>query len=242
MASPRAIILLVVLLTLAGSAAVLMSGTLVHPDVFVALTGWNALVYVLAGLYWRAHRPGNRLGTLLILLGFAFCVVPLQAIDIGVLPLIGVLFEGLLTLLGTYVVLLFPSGRLDRLGKIVMGVLTAALVSGYYPWVLLSPEVRGNTPFHCTDSCPQNALLLGHQPELAQLFHASSSVLRVVYAVAFLVAIAFRMVAASRPRRRALAAVSASTVLWVVSFAVTAPPSRRREPTAEARLPLGWWD
>ena len=217
--SPQGIMLLAVLLTLAGSAAVLASGTLVYPEGFVALTGWNALVYVLAGLYWRARRPENRLGTLLVLLGFCFCAVTLQAVDVGVLPLIGVWFEGPLTLLGAYLVLVFPSGQLDRFGAIVLSVLAAAFVCAYYPWVLLSPVVHGNTPVgRCTDSCPRNALQLADNQDLAQVLHGSYVALRLLFAGVLLLALAYRMVVASRPRRRALTAVYASTAVWVVSF------------------------
>jgi signal transduction histidine kinase len=218
-ASPRAIIGLAILLVVAGSSAVLVSGTLVEPVGFVLLTAWSALVFVVAGLYWQAHRPENRLGTLLIVLGFLFCLQLLQGIDLGVLPLIGVVVEGALVLLATYVILVFPGGRLDRMGKLVMGTLTATFVLGYYPWVLFSPEVHGNTPLsRCTDSCPQNLLFL-NQPDLARLFHATSSVFRLVYAFTFLAVLVYRLVTASRPRRRALMAVSSSTALWLVSLA-----------------------
>ena len=217
--STRAVSALAVFLVVVGSSAVLLSGTLVEPVGFVLLTAWSALMFVVAGLYWRVHRPENRLGTLLIALGLLFCLQPLQAIDLGVLPLIGVVVEGALVLLATYVILLFPGGRLDRMGKLVMGTLTATFVLGYFPWVLFSPEVHGNTPLsRCTDSCPQNVLFLNH-PDLAQLFHATSSALRLVYAVTFFGVLVYRLVTASRPRRRALVAVSASTALWLVSFA-----------------------
>jgi signal transduction histidine kinase len=218
-ASPQAIGSLAVFLVVLGGAAVLLSGTLVEPVGFVLLTAWSALMFVVAGLYWRVHRPGNRLGTLLIALGILFCLQPLQAIDLGILPLAGVLVEGALVLLATYVILIFPGGRLDRLGKLVMGTLTATFVLGYYPWVLFSPQVHGNTPLsRCADSCPRNVLSLDN-PDLARLFHATSSALRLVYAVTFLGVLVYRLVTASRPRRRALMAVSASTALWLVSFA-----------------------
>ena len=219
-ASPFAISVVATVLVAAGSAAALESRTLIEPVEFVLLTAWSALMFVVAGLYWRANRPENPLGTWLVVLGFLFCFQPLQAMDVGVVPLVGVVVEGAIVLLVTYVTLIFPSGRLDRVGRIVIGTLGAALVVGYYPWIVLSPTVHGNTPLsRCTGACPQNVLYLAHHPEFARLFHASSTVLRLVYATMFLAVIVYRFAVASRPRRRALAAVSASAVLWLVSFA-----------------------
>ena len=219
-ASPFAISALATVLVAAGSAAALASGTLIEPLGFVLLTAWSALVFVVAGLYWRANRPENPLGMWLVVLGFLFCLQPLQAMDVGIVPLVGVLVEGAIVLLGTYVILIFPSGRLDRVGRIVVGTLAAALVVGYYPWTVLSPAVHGNTPLsRCTDACPQNVLYVANHPELARWFHASSSVLRLAYATMFLAVIIHRFAVASRPRRRALVAVSATAALWLVSFA-----------------------
>ena len=218
-ASPWAIMLVATMLTVVGAVAVISTGTLLHPQGFAALTAWDALLFVASGLYSRSRRPRARLGTLQILAGFGFCVAPLQAIHVGALPVIGTLVEPLLVLALTYMVLLFPGGRLDRMGKFVCSMLIGVIVT-YLPWMLLTKTVGGNTPLgRCAGACPDNALYLTQQPELARLLHSASTGLRLVWSIAFLLTLGYRLVRATAPRRRAAAVVYGSMAMWLVCFA-----------------------
>ena len=82
-ASAWVVMLVALVLTVVGSVAVVTSDTLLHPEGFAALTAWDALLFVVSGLYWRARRPHARLGALQIVAGFGFCVAPLQAVTAG---------------------------------------------------------------------------------------------------------------------------------------------------------------
>ena len=217
-ASAWVVLLVALVLTVVGSVAVLTSDTLLHPEGFAALTAWDALLFVVSGLYWRARRPHARLGALQIVAGFGFCVAPLQAVTAGPLSAIGVLAEPFLVLALTYMVLLFPRSRLDRMGKVVVG-LFVGVIAVYVPWLLLTDTIGGNTPLgRCAGACPHNALMVTSQPGLEQFFHASSTVLRIAWAVALLFTLGFRLATSTAPRRRASAVVYGSMALWLVSF------------------------
>jgi signal transduction histidine kinase len=219
-ASPWAIVMLALLAAVVTMAGLIVSPALVHPLEFSALAAWSSFTFVAAGVYWRTCRPGNRLGALQITLGFAVCLAALQGVGVGALHAIGVLFEGVVVLLAALLILAFPSGRLDRLSKVMILILIGAVVVGCAPWILTAPEVHGLFPLErCAAACPANALQIVHRPPIARGAHAFMELFRIVFALGLLLVIVRRIVTASRPRRRGLATVTAVSGLWLTCFA-----------------------
>jgi signal transduction histidine kinase len=202
-----------------GVDLVLEAGTLERPEAFAALTAWTVVGFVGAGVLWRALRPSNRLGAVLVAAGVCAAVHMLQGTDATAPFSLGVLFDLPLTLLAWYAILAFPSGRLDRAGRAVMTSAAAVLTATFVPWVLTSPEIQGGSPLSgCAARCPENALLVADGGRAADVLWDLLQAGRVVVSIAVAGLLIARLARASAPRRRALAPVAVVAVAWIVAF------------------------
>src|SRR3954447_9248533 len=157
-------------LTLAAmgiAAELATTGPSRHP-LLVALARAAAVgVPVAVGLHARSRRRDDRFGLLLVALGAAsFATTLAESSDEQLYTLgriAGWLFEALLV----YVILSFPTGRLegrvDRVLATATGLVVAVL---YLPRALLAEHFEIPSPFtSCMAGCPRNDLLaLHHEP------------------------------------------------------------------------------
>ena len=120
--------------------------------------------------------------------------------------------------LATYVLILaFPTGRLDRLSKVLLGVGVFAVLLLAVAIQLVQPQVgAGGSISSCRSLCPRNELSFTSDPALAlDLFEVFSyAVLALAVAVAAVVI--HRFITGTPPRRRALAIGTPVALLFLL--------------------------
>jgi signal transduction histidine kinase len=196
------------------------SDHLERPTATALYRTYLAVVPMLVGLYWWRRRPASRFGPLLILFGITAWAVSWQSSDWPLVFDLGVLAEGPATILTFYLFLAFPSGRLETVAdRLLIGAWTVVVLGFFLPWALGSPVIAGGGPLSgCIPACPENVLQVASAPELVDFLGRWQTYLMLALAVAVLVVYSTRLRAASRPRRRALIAVAASSLLFLPVF------------------------
>ncbi len=195
------------------------SDVLLRPGWFALLIGWTIIAFAAAGLLWLRRRPASRVGLLLLLLTGLLAIAGLQGSSSSLLFSLGVLADAPAVLLVFYVLLAFPSARLNRVGLAAIAILAAAIAVGFIPWYFLSENIGGATPLaRCAAGCPTNALAIVDRPDIAGHFVTAEEILRVAAALAVLGVFVGRMATVSRPRRRLLAPVYVAGAVWIVPF------------------------
>ncbi len=196
------------------------SDHLERPTATALYRTYLAVAPMLVGLYWWRRRPASRFGPLLILFGITAWAVSWQSSDWPLLFDLGVLAEGPATVLTFYLFLAFPSGRLETAAdRLLIGAWTVVVLGFFLPWALGSPVIAGGGPLSgCIPACPENVLQVASAPELVEFLGRWETYLLLALTVAVLVVYAARLRAASRPRRRALIAVAASSLLFLPVF------------------------
>jgi len=138
--------------------------------IFAPAVGWS---FIGTGLYARRQRPDSRIGTLMVLLGFAWFLFNTQASDSPLLYTIGLVLGGLWGSIFLHLGISFPSGRVDR------GLDRALVLAGYAVFPLAFVPVAlfaGPHELNC-DRCPENLLLIRVDPDLATIFNAVGAAL-----------------------------------------------------------------
>jgi signal transduction histidine kinase len=182
--------------------------------------GYLVAAPLLVGVYWWLRRPASRFGPLLVSFGALAWVYSLQSADAPLLFDLGVLVEAPLLWLTLYLFLAFPSGRLDGLAeRLLMAGMALVLLGFFLPWALFSPVIAGGGPLSvCVPACPPNVLQIGSAPSLVDWAGRAETYGVLAIAVGVLVTYALRVRAATRPQRRALIAVAASSLLFLPAF------------------------
>ena len=174
------------------------------------------------GLYWWIRRPGSRFGPLLVVFGLLTWMVSWQGADEPLIFDIGVLAEAPFFVLTFYLFLAFPMGRLEpRAARWVMGALVIGVLAFFLPWALFTPVIAGGGPLtRCAAACPENVLQIATAPRLVEVAGKAETYTALTIVVAVLVIYAIRFRNASRPQRRALAAVGATSLLFLPAYFV----------------------
>src|SRR4051794_41138112 len=170
--------------------------------VFVLVIGW---AFIGAGLFTSLHRPGNRIGPLMVAVGFAWFVSSLIGCDIAVLHTAS-LFGGLLwSALVIHMVLAFPSGHLQTWEErgVVLGAYAVATVLQAPP--LLFAATAGLT----CGRCPRNLALIEPAPAVAGALFTLQLVVATGVVGAGCAVLLRRWRHATPPQRRAM-----SPVVW----------------------------
>jgi hypothetical protein len=105
---------------------------------------WGYLVAasMLIGLYWWIRRPASRFGPLLVAFGVLVWLVSWQGASSPLAFDIGVLAEGPAFVLGIYLFLAFPMGRVEpRAARWLMAALGIGALLTFVPRALLSPVI-----------------------------------------------------------------------------------------------------
>ena len=179
-----------------------------------------AIAPMLIGLYWWRRRPASRFGPLLIVFGITAWIVSWQSSDWPLAFDLAVLAEAPATILTFYLFLAFPGGRLESVAdRLLIGAWTVAAFGFFLPWALGSPVIAGGGPLStCVPACPENVLQIGSAPRLVDFLGRWETYIMLALTVVVLVVYATRLRSASRPRRRALVAVAASSLLFIPVF------------------------
>jgi signal transduction histidine kinase len=191
-----------------------------RPQATALYRSYLAVAPMLIGLYWWRRRPASRFGPLLIAFGVAAWAVSWQSSDWPLAFDLGVLAEAPATVLTFYLFLAFSRGRLETVADRVLIVAWTVVMFGFFvPWALWSPVIAGGGPLSsCVPACPDNVLQIGSAPSRVEFLGRWETYLGLALTVAVLVVYATRLRAASRPRRRALIAVAASSLLFLPVF------------------------
>ena len=172
--------------------------------VFAPAVIWS---FVGTGLYAWAARPENRVGLLMVLLGFGWFLFTLDAANTPWLYTVGLVTGGLWGGVFLHLGLSFPTGRLyTRLDRrlVIAGYFVFPLA--FVPALLFS----GPAELQCPD-CPENVLLIRPDADLAGIL---TGVGAVAYIVLFTLVLQARAGAlARRERVRAAAARARLRVL-----------------------------
>src|SRR3954462_12169116 len=152
-------------------------GTPVVWAVFAPAVGGS---FVATGLYASHRRPQNRVGALMVLLGFAWFVFTLDASDVPLVYTLSAVFGGLWGGVFLHLGLSFPSGRLaEPLDR-------ALALAGYVLFPLaFVPALMFSTPHQLgCDECPQSLIFIRDDPDLANVLTAlGAAVYFVLFAV-----------------------------------------------------------
>jgi signal transduction histidine kinase len=169
------------------------------------LVGW---VYVGSGLIARRQRPENRLGTVMVFIGFAWFATFLADADASWPFAVGKALESVYLLGFVYLVLSFPTGRLRS--KLDLGLVAAAVVlvtMVEVAWLLFA-DSRSQI---CSD-CPPNAFEITRDDSVANGMLQGQRAVGVVLSVFTVALLVRRWLRASAPERRA-----GAPVLWAGS-------------------------
>jgi signal transduction histidine kinase len=130
-----------------------------------------------------------------------------------------VLADPILTIVWIYLLLTFPTIRLDRASATVLAILVATVVIAFVPWFFFSKHVSGATPLaRCTAACPDNPFVIADRSGAAMRFSDIVSFGRTFFAVMCLLLLGIRLFVASSPRRRVLLPLYAIAGTWAVAF------------------------
>src|SRR4051794_18080633 len=222
----------------------LTSDHLERPTATALYRAYLTAAPMLIGLYWWRRRAASRFGPLLIAFGVVAWVVSWQSSDWPLAFDLGVLAEAPYTILTFWLFLAFPSGRLEtRAGRLLIAGWTVGALGFFVPWALGSPVIAGGGPLStCVPACPSNVLQIGSAPALVEVLGRWETYIMLALTVAVLAVYAARLRSASRPRRRALVAVAATSLLFMPVF-FTYHFSRQILTSAPGRCrPCpGWW-
>lgn len=193
---------------------------------FLAYPGWLAaqkadfiLGPILVGLYWMNRRPGNRLGLLMIVLGFFGALYILESSSNPTLFGIGTITEDAIYVMTTIVILAFPSGRLQGWPeRLVLALLVATMLLVLVITLTASRLAPGLSISGCRVECPQTGLGV-LSPHAWHVPNRLIGTMPVLVALATAGVIAWRFATGTPPRRRALAIGTPVALLFLFSEA-----------------------
>ncbi len=192
----------VALATGGATAALILSGNIAHTPALTATIGLVVgLSWSLIGLdQWR-RRPTNRIGPLMVFLGFAWFASLLVYSSVSALYTMGLFFRPLFIAVLNHVLLAFPSGRLEgRLARLIV-------VAAYLDTIVV---VGLSVPFQEPDAAGvRNLVQIEPSAALADGLRDAARVIGVGLLLTSLGLIAYRWRRATPPWRRAVA-----PVLW----------------------------
>jgi signal transduction histidine kinase len=174
------------------------------------LVGWS---FIGSGLLsWRA-RPDNRLGPVMVLTGFAWFASALGGANGSVLFTIGQSVQVLFLAGFLYLILSFPSGRLQTMLDRALVIVALGLVTiVQLAWLLF-------TDFRTTcDRCSANLLEVSRNDALANALQQFERIAGAVVVVVATCLLAVRLIRASRPQRRAVIPVLLAGIAAFVTF------------------------
>jgi signal transduction histidine kinase len=211
------------------------AGTSPVASVLFVAAGWSLLA---CGLVFWLRRPGNGLGPLLAIAGFAWFPPEWNNPGIGssVAFTVGLcLYAACPPLIG-HATLAYPRGALASAANraaVLVAYVGAVLVLGVLPALFFDPAAQG-----CAD-CPGNLVLLSDRSSLASNVTRFGLYLGLAWALALIVLAAVKVVGAPNATRPVLAAGAVYLALVAALFAVSLEHASISNGTLERPLWLG---
>lgn len=180
------------------------SGVPDRPGVpFCLLVGWS---FIGCGLVAWRQRPGNRLGPVMVFIGFAWFATFLTDAHDAVLFTVGYAVQNVYLVGFAYLVVSFPSGRLT--GRFERGLLWSGVaVTTVGQLAVMLPA--DSAAVLCSPRCPANLLEVGRNDGLANWLVQAQRLAGLAVIVAVVVVVIGRWRRAGAAERRAVA-----PVLW----------------------------
>ena len=228
----------------AGTVAVILSAddVLVRPGWFSVFSLYNVLAFGAVALLWLRLRPSSRVGVLLLGMTALTGLGALQGSSSPLAHSLGVLADPVLTIVWIYLLLTFPTIRLDRASATVLAILVATVVIAFVPWFFFSKHVSGATPLaRCTPACPENPFMIADRPGAAMRLSDIVSSGRTFFAVACLLLLGIRLFFASGPRRRVLLPLYAIAATWAIAFGAYGVATDLVGAGPRVLDTIGWW-
>jgi len=175
--------------------------------------------FIASGVVAWAHQPRNRLGPVMVLTGFAWFLTFLTDATNPWLFTVGTAVESVYLVGFAYLILSFPSGRLN--GRLERAVIWAALalVSVFQ----LSSLLFSDSGAVLCSGCPRNMFEVARNDALADGILQAQRITAVLLALFTVGLLVHRWRAASAPQRRSVAPVlwagSATIVVLAISIA-----------------------
>ena len=161
------------------------------------LIGWSFLGI---GLYAWGTRPRNRIGPLMVAVGFAWMLGMLQCSDLALPFTIGLLMSPSAFAIVLHLLLAYPTGRLGSgAARAVVALGYVDVIAGSLAYAMLARNPDG------IENAPRNLLLVEDAPGAADAVLTAVTVLGLVAIVSGALLLVARWRAASTPRRRTLA-------------------------------------
>ncbi|HJV14131.1 MAG TPA: sensor histidine kinase [Propionibacteriaceae bacterium] len=171
-----------------------------HRAVIAAIGPVIGWAFIGTGLYAWARRPANRVGPLMIAVGFSFCVASLSVAQHPWLHAIGLLFLPLPYAILTHILLAFPTGELtSRAERVIVGLSYLSATVGHWSAVMFQNTIR--------QGAPHNPLLIADDLTVVVTLYRLRFTVGVILLVALAVILIRRWREASLSQRRALAPV-----------------------------------
>jgi PAS domain S-box-containing protein len=192
-----------------------------HPWVAIALALFVSWSFVLAGLIGWARRPRNRIGMLMVAVGFGVLIGSLSEANHSIPYTLGALFGSLFIAAYVHLLLAYPSGSLiSRRARV--------LVASGYAIAFIAPLVDSMFPAKHTckpNACPDNLVFVSHN----HTAHVVETVIWTTAAVALFAGVVVLLIGRWRrgtpTLRRILRTVylagGLSVVLLAIGFIVT---------------------
>jgi signal transduction histidine kinase len=199
-------------LGVAGALIGLLELPIILGSDYIDLRGVYALGLIVAwsfigtGLFAWWRRPSNRVGALMVAVGFAFFFKGLVPANNSWLFLIGTVFDNLAIVLFIQLLLVFPTGRLQ--GRLQWAIAAGAWILGV-GFQFLSMLFLKTPDGDIVDRSPSNPILIHDNHDLAAALLGLQQLLAIVPVAALAVLIVRRWARATTAQRKAL-----SPVLW----------------------------
>ena len=209
-------------LGVAGATLVATSDHLARPGAYGLFIANLVVGTFLVAYCWLQQRPGDRIGFLLLTLGYANLGMALQGASNPFLHGVGRLFEPLIIILGFYVVLAFPTGRLEHhLDRIAMAAIVVVTIWKTFPFLFFTPVVGSGIHLGACSACPDNAIMIADSPSFVSLSNRPGSYAAAALMIGIAGILLFRLVNASPPTRRMLAPIYAPALLLALVIAAS---------------------
>jgi signal transduction histidine kinase len=195
---------------------------LTYPLGLAAYSAYLVAAPVVVGLVWWRKRPATRFGPLLVAFGFAAWPLSWQAATNGYVYSLGALADAPFLLLNFFLILAFPTGRLETLvDKALMLVLGTTIVLFFLAELLLQPVLMGTAPLSdCGANCPENVFQVGSHPELVMAVARVVTYVGLTVVAAIVVVYVSRVRRGTHPQRRNLVAVAGTSLLLLPALVV----------------------
>ena len=219
--------ILVGVLALAGALGAILvvtsGGVVVDPVGYSVVLAGNILSAALAGVLWLRGRPWSPFGRVLLAIAVLDTFAALVGSPSPRLFIGAVLVQWIAALCSTWLMVAFPSGKLDAGGRAVMAIAGATFLFLGLPQMLVTRSVTGIAAVgRCVGDCPPNALLVAPHGSLSHALAIATGAGRTVWAVGIVVLLTTHFLTASRSRRRMIAPVYATALPFATVFGLNA--------------------